>query len=238
MKLFVFRLLFQDMKSTNTQKILPDHMVHILRHQYVRLDKAIKLLALDFFFDDMSTALDVSSQTGILLSLEHFYEYSLLIKNAALDKTPWDSPWLSKLFQFEKDGEDIRIRPDTFLHKYCETRRQSSSQSAEHLESREPSAVSLAREEFIRCLRRLLSERLASRIQAKDRISSRIRLFNPCIQLILHGNCRGEHSASHELNEGWFNRRARFHLQHIMILDNHHAVDLVVDFPTRMRSQR
>jgi hypothetical protein len=223
------------MKSTNTQKILSNH---ILRHESLRLDKAIKLLALDFLFDDMSTALDISSQTGILSSLEHFYEYSVLIKDAALDKTPWDSPWLSKLFQFKKDGEDIRIRPDTFLYKDYETRRQSSSQSVEHLESREPSVVSLSREEFIQSLRRLLSERLASRIRAKDRILSRIRLFDPCIQLILYGTCRGEHSAAHELDEGWFNRRARFHLQHIMILDNLHAVDLTDDFPTRIWSQR
>jgi hypothetical protein len=229
--MFVFRLILQDMKSTNTQKILSNH---ILRHESLRLDKAIKLLALDFLFDDMSTALDVSSQTGIVSSLEHLYEYSLLIKDAAMDKTPWDSPWLSKLFQFEKDGEDIRIRPDTFLYKDYETR----SQSVEHMESREPSAVSLSREEFTQSLRQLLSERLASRIRAKDRISSRIRLFDPCIQLILYGACRGEHSASHELDQGWFNRRARFHLQHIMILDSLHAIDLADDFRARMRSQR
>ena len=223
------------MKSANTQKILSNH---VLRHETLRLDKAIKLLALDFLFEDMSTALDVSSQTAIVSSLEHFYEYSVLIKDAALDKSPWDSPWLRKLFQFEKDGEDIRIRPDTFLYKDYETRRQSSSQSVEHLKSQEPSAVSLSREEFIQSLRRLLSERLASRIRAKDRVSSRIRLFDPCIQLILHGTCRGEHPASHELDESWFNRRARFHLQHIMILDNLHAVDLADDFPTRIKSQR
>ncbi len=222
------------MKSTNTQRILSNH---ILRHESLRLDKAIKLLALDFLFDDVSTALDVSSQTGIVSSLEHFYEYSLLIKDAALDKTPWDSPWLSKLFQFEKDGEDIRIRPDTLLYKDYETR-QSSSQSVEHLESREPSTVSLSREEFIQSLRRLLSERLTSRIRAKDGVTSHIRLFDPCIQLILYGTCRGDHAASHELDEGWFNRRARFHLQHIMILDNLHAVDLADDFPTRIKSQR
>jgi hypothetical protein len=233
--MFVFRLILQDMKSTNTQKILSNH---ILRHESLRLDKAIKLLALDFLFDDMSTALDVSSQTGIVSSLEHLYEYSLLIKDAAMDKTPWDSPWLSKLFQFEKDGEDIRIRPDTFLYKDYETRSLSSSQSVEHMESREPSAVSLSREEFTQSLRQLLSERLASRIRAKDRISSRIRLFDPCIQLILYGACRGEHSASHELDQGWFNRRARFHLQHIMILDSLHAIDLADDFRARMRSQR
>ena len=225
----------QDIKSINTQKILSNH---ILRHESLRLDKATKLLALDFFFDDMSTALDVSSQTGIVSSLEHFYEYSLLIKDAALDKAPWDSPWLNKLFQFEKDGEDIRIRPDTFLYKDYKTRRQSPSPLVEHLETREPSAASLSREEFLQSLRQLLSERLTCRIRAKDRVTSNIRLIDPCIQLILYGTCRGDHTASHELDESWFNRRARFHLQRIMILDNLHAIDLADNFPTRIRSQR
>ncbi len=186
----------------------------------------------------MSSALDVSSQTGIVSSLEHFHEYSLLIKDAALDKTPWDSPWLSKLFQFEKDGEDIRISPNTFLYEDYEKRVYSSSQLVEQLESREPSAVSLSRDEFINSLRRLLSERLRSRIWTKDHISSHVRLFDPCIQFILYGTCRGEHSAAHDLDDGWFNRRARFHLQHIMILDSLHAFDFVDDFPTRIKSQR
>jgi hypothetical protein len=183
----------------------------------------------------MSSALDVSSQTGVVSSLEHFYEYSLLIRDAALDKTPWDSPWLRTLFQFEKDGEDIRIRPETFLYENYRTRGPSPSQSVENLE---PQTVSLSREELFHNLSRLLSERLKSRISAKDRITSRLRLFDPCIPFVLYGTCRSDHSFSHELDEDWFNRRARFHLQHIMILDNLHAFDLEDDFPSRIRSQR
>ncbi len=209
------------MKSTNTQKILSNH---VLRSESLRLDKAIRLLALDFFFDDMSTALDVSSQTGIVSSLEHFYEYSLLIKEAALDKTPLDSLWLRRLFQFERDGEDIRIMPNTFFYE-------------EH-KTRGPSGMLLSREEFTHNLRRFLSERLGSRIAAKDSIASRLRLFDPCIQLVLHGTCHGDHSASHELDESWFNRRTRFHLQQIIILDNLHAINIADDFPTRIKKQR
>lgn len=223
------------MKSTNNLKILSNH---VLRSESLEREKATRLLALDFLFDDMSSALDVSSQSRIISSLELFYEYSLLIRDAALEKAPWDSPWLSTLFQFEKDGEDIRIWPETFLYEDYRTRGPSPSQSVENLE---PQAVSLSREELSHNLCRLLSERLKSRISAKDRIcgiSSRLRLFDPCIQLVRYGTCRGDHSASHELDEDWFNRRARFHLQHIMILDNLHAFDLEDDFPSRIRSQR
>jgi hypothetical protein len=231
-QLFTFRHILQDLKSANTQKIFSNH---VLRSECLRSDKAIRLLALDFFFDDMSSALDVSSQAGIVSTLELFYEYSVLIRDAALDKTPWDSLWLSTLFQFEKDGEDIRIKPDTFLYEDYKTRGPSPSQSVENLE---PTAVSLSREDLTRDLSRLLAERLRSRIADKDRISSRLRLFNPCIQLVLHGTCRGEHSASHELDEVWFNQRVRYHLQHIIILDNLHVFDPVDDFRTRIKSQR
>ena len=232
MQLYIFSLVFQNSKLSNAKKILSNY---VLRSQCLRSDKAIKLLALDFFFDDMSSALDVSSQAGIVSSLELFYEYSLLIRDAALDKTPWDSPWLSTLFQFEKDGEGIRIKPDTFLYDDYKTRGPPPCQSAENLE---PAAVSLSREDLTRDLSQLLAERLRSRIAAKDRISSCLHLFDPCIRLVLYGTCCDEHSASHELDEGWFNRRVRFHLQHIMILDNLYSFDLVDDYPTRIKSQR
>jgi hypothetical protein len=232
-QLFTFRHILQDLKSTQTHKIFSNH---VLRSECLRSDKAIRLLALDFLFDDMSSALDVSSQAGIVSSLELFYEYSLLMRDAALDKTPWDSQWLTQVFQFEKDGEGIRIKLNTFLYRERRTRGPSSSQSVEDLKP--STAASLSREELTRNLGRFLAERLRSRIADKDRILSRLRLFNPCVQLVLYGSCRGEHSAAHELDESWFNRRVRFYLQYIMTLDNLHAFDLVDDFPARIKSRR
>jgi hypothetical protein len=230
-QLFIFRLIFQDLKSTNAQKILSNH---VLRCESLSLDKAVRLLALDFFFDDKSSALDTSSQTGIVSSLELLYQYSDLIREAAVDKAPWDSPWLSTLFQFEKDGERIRIRPGTFIYKGYRTRG-SSSEPEKH---QEHLAKSVSREEFTQNLSRLLAERLYSRIKDKDSMTSRLRLFDPCIQQIIYGSCRSDHSAPHQLDEAWFNRRARYHLQHIMILDNLYAFGLLDDFPARVKSQR
>jgi hypothetical protein len=82
-ELYIFKLILQEMRSTNTQKILSNHVLRC-----GSLDKAVKLLALDYFFDDMSSALDVSTQSGVVSSLQLFYEYSLLIKDVALDKAP------------------------------------------------------------------------------------------------------------------------------------------------------
>ena len=220
------------MKSKTTQRILSNH---VLRSESLKPNKALRLLALDFLFDEMSSALDVSSQAGTISSLELLYEYSRLIREAALDKAPWESPWLTTLFQFEKDGEGIQIRPETALYEDYMTRVPAPDQSAD-LE--EPDAISLSREEFTRNLRMLLSERLRSRMTAKALILLGLRLFDPCIQLILHGTCRGDHSASHQLDEEWFNRRARFHLLRIMILENLHAFDPLVDFRSRIWRQR
>ena len=230
-QLFVFKLILQNVKSRNIHRILSNH---VLRCE--SLNNAVKLLALDFFFDDMSWALDVSTQTEIILSLQLFHEYSLLIRDAALDKNPWDSLLLSTLFQFEKDGEGIRIRPGTFIYEDYKTRGPCPSPN-ELVEQPEQLTVSLPREEFAQNLCRLLSERLNSRIESKDSITSRLRLFNPCVQLTLWGECHNDHTFAHQLDEGWFNRRARFHLQNIMILDNLHALGLV-EFPTQIHSKR
>jgi hypothetical protein len=184
----------------------------------------------------MSSAFDTSSQTGVVSSLELFYQYSLLMRDAAVDKAPWDSQWLSTLFQFERGVEGVRIRPGTFIYEDHRTRGPSLGQSKK--ENSEHLMISLSREEFTRSLSRLLTERLYSRIKAKDRETSRLRLFDPCIQQTIYGSCRGDHSACHQLDEAWFNRRARYHLQHIMILDNFYAFGLLDDFRVRVKSQR
>ncbi|KAH8984682.1 hypothetical protein EDB92DRAFT_2117025 [Lactarius akahatsu] len=217
--LSLFKLIFLGRTSTTSQKTLADHILHC-----DPLDKVLKLLALDFYFDDMSFALDVSSQSGFFSSLQLFHEYSLLMRDGALDKAPWNSPWLCTLFQIERYGEKVRIKRGTLLYEHC-TRGGSS---------RPKEQIKLSRQTFSKSLNRLLWERLNTRISEKDHVSSSLSLFDPCIQPrpILHETCCPDH-----LDEGWFNRRVRLHLQHVMILDNLHAFELTKG-PERMESQR
>jgi len=234
-QLFIFRLIFQEVKSAKAYKILSNY---VLRCESLKLDsqaRAVRLLAFDYVYDDVSLSFDTSSQDGVVSSMELFQQYSLLIRDVAVDKTPWDSPWLMTLFQFERDGENVRIRPGTFLYQDYRTREPSPYQSAEDLGH---ATVTLSREEFAQNLSHALSVRLYSRIKDKDRTMSRLRLFDPCIPIVVHGSCRGGHSAAHELDVAWFNRRARYHLHHIMILDNLYAFGLLDDFPSRVRNQR
>ncbi|KAH9172874.1 hypothetical protein EDB89DRAFT_2069331 [Lactarius sanguifluus] len=228
--LYLFGLIFLGELSTTSRKTLVNH---ILRSDPLDpFDKAFKLLALDLYFDDMSTALDVSSQSGIVSSLHLFHEYSLLMRDAAFDTAPWNSTWICTLFQIERDGEDIRTIPGTFMY---EDSLQSDSPRPEKLP--EYSSVSLSREDFSESLNRLLWEQLNARNSEKDRMSSHPSIFDPCIQLSLHGFCRSDHTASHHLDEGWFNRRVRFHLQQVMTLDNIHAFGRT-ESPERVNKQR
>lgn len=197
-----------------------------------RLDRASKLLALDFYFDDMSSALDVSSQAGIVSSLHLFHEYSLLMRDSALGKAPLDFPWLCTLFQIERDGEEVQTKPGTFV--YEGSVRGDSSLPVVPLEH---STLSLSLDDFCENLNRLLWERLSTRTSEKDRILFRLSIFDPCVQLTLHRTCSLDHSFSHRLDETWFNQRVRFHLQQVMILDNLHAFGRT-EFRERMPIQR
>lgn len=216
--------------STTSRKTLANH---ILRCDPLDpLCEAFKLLALDLYFDDMSSAMDVSSQSGIVSSLHLFYEYSLLMKDGAWDKAPCGSPWLCTLFQIESDGEDVQMKPGTFVYEGCV--QDDPSRPGEQLEQ---SAKSLSSEKFSESINRLLWQRLKIRTSEMDGILSRLSFFNPCIQLTIHGTCRLNHSASHHLDESWFNRRARFHLLQVMILDNLYAFGRT-EFPERVNNQR
>jgi hypothetical protein len=176
----------------------------------------------------MSSALDVSSQSGILSSLQVFYQYSLLMKDAALDQAPWNSSWLCALFQIEKPGEKVRVKPGTLVYEHCKR----GSSSPTKVQSKNSARLTkLSREGFRKNFRCLLWERLKTRISEKDLVSSSLSLFDPCIQPALHGNCPSHHDAT------LFNQRIHFHLKHVMILDNLHALGLT-EGRKRMERQR
>ena len=206
--------------STTSRETLIDYIPH-----FDARDKAFKLLALDFYFDDMSLALDRSSQSGILSSLQLFYRYSLLMKDAALDKTPWNSPWLCTLFQIESCGKKVQMKPETAIYEHCNS-------STTNVQSKFSARLTkLPREEFCKSLKRLLWKRLDACISEKDRVSLSLSPFNPCLQPALHGSCCSPH------DETLFNQRVRFHLQHVVILNNLHALGLT-ETHKRMESQR
>lgn len=185
-------------------------------------------MALDFYFDDMSLALDVSSQCGILSSLQNFYQYSLLMRDAALDKAPWNSSWLCALFQFENHGEKVWMKSGTLVYEHYK-RGNSSATTVQAKNS--AYIIKVSRAQFRKNLRCLLWERLNTRISEKDIVSLSRSLFEPCIQPTVHETCPSHH------DEASFNQRIRLHLKYVMILDNLYAFDPSED-PKHVERQR
>ena len=176
----------------------------------------------------MSLALDVSSQCGILSSLQNFYQYSLLMRDAALDKAPWKSSWLCALFQFENHGEKVWMKSGTLVYEHYK-RGNSSATTVQAKNS--AYIIKVSRAQFRKNLRCLLWERLNTRISEKDIVSLSRSLFEPCIQPTVHETCPSHH------DEASFNQRIRLHLKYVMILDNLYAFDPSED-PKHVERQR
>ena len=199
----VFKLVLQRPKSPTFEK----RLVQIL-HRHNNLNNAIKLFSLDCLFDDIRTIARNSRQSEAVSILDLFRQYSLLMREAALERTPWEVPWLRALFQFKKDGLRINIRPGTFLSRGFE---KSSTSSVSPLPS-----------EFLSHMRRLLLDRLYTRMMKQDCVFASLTVFDSYIRFVPNDseNNQGDHLDSGPLAEKWFNLRIRVHLQRIIIFDN------------------
>jgi hypothetical protein len=80
----VFKLVIQrpNLKSPRFEKGL----VNILRRH--RVDKAVKLFALDCLFDDISNIVGNSPQHDAPSILDLFHQYSLMMREAACERSP------------------------------------------------------------------------------------------------------------------------------------------------------
>jgi hypothetical protein len=187
------------------------------------LDNALKLWALDYFFDNVLSILNDPSEPGTILAAKLLQWYSSLIKEVASHKAPWKLPWICALFQIKEDGAHIRITPATFLDDAFKTTKRS--QSADIV------GALLSRDEFGNILRRHLAERFRTRIMV-DRISS-----CPCVQFASHKSCHEGFPDTQPCNSR-FNQRVRFHLLRIMILDEFYFISQADKFSSRISNQR
>lgn len=196
-----------------------ENLVHILHRP--GLENALKLFALDYLFDNLLFTLNGTFYPGDISAAKLFQWYSTLTREVALHEAPWKSPQICSLFRITQDGAGIRITPDTFLDEGSKSSR-----------STDVTGRFLSRKEFGNKLRRLLSERLCTRVMA-DRISPR-----SCVQFASHENCPERLVVSHRLCNNKFNQQVRFHLLRIMILDNLYSISQVDKFPSRIGTKR
>jgi hypothetical protein len=168
----------------------------------------MKLFSLDCLYDDIHTIARNSRESGAASILDLFRQYSLLMREVALERTPWEVPWLRTLFQFKKDGPRINIRPRTFLFR--------------GFKKSPTSSVSPLPSEFLSNMRRLLLDRLYTRTMTQDSIFASLTVFDPYIRFVPNDseNNQGDHLDSGPLAERWFNLRIRVHLQRIINVDD------------------
>jgi hypothetical protein len=209
----VFKLVIQRPKSPHFEKGL----ARILRRQQV--DKAVKLFALDCLFDDISIIVDDSPQHDAPSTLDLFRQYSLMMREAASERNPWEVPWFRALFQFKKkDGDRVRIdiRRGTFLFEHFQASKTLG----------DAAGGSLLLGEFVRNMKRGLVDRLRTRTLKEERVFAELSLFNPYIRRWFVSDEKGQRNppGPRQDNGNWFNHRVRVHLQRIMILDTLYGI--------------
>ena len=228
-KVNAFALILRKYSLYRSPTLENDFVKFLLNHH--GLDKAIELLALDYLFGGLWPILDCSSRSDAISALRLLHRYSALMREVASNKTPWKLPWVCALFQVKEHGGQIRILPATFLYEGLMITK--NSQSTDNHE------LSLSRVEFGDTLRRLLSERLRTRVMKGDNISSHLSIFDPDVLCASHGFDGKRHEDyPHQVNNSWFSQRLRFHLIRIMILDNLYVISRVDNFHSRIRGQR
>jgi hypothetical protein len=213
----IFKLILKKPRSPTIEKDL----VEILYRP--GLDSALKLLTLDYLFDNGLSIVNETFETGAIPAVKLFWWYSALVREVALHKDPWKAPWICTLFQIKEDGALIRITPATFLDEAFGTTIKFQS---------DVSGACLSHREFGNNLKRLLSERLRTRVLV-DHISP-----NPYIHLASHESCHEVFANSRQLCNNRFNQRVQFQLLRIIILDNLYSVNRVDKFSTRISTQR
>jgi hypothetical protein len=222
MQVNVFKLVIQPPSSPAFEKSLVD----ILLSQ--NLNKAVKLFALDRLFDDISVIVRNTPQSKAMSILDLFRQYSLIMIEAASEKTPWEVPWFRALFQFKKDGVRIDLQPATFLFDSIHTNQAAGGSGK--------SPLLLGG--FVKNMRRLLLDRLSTRTTEEERIFAGLSRFNPYIHFVPITNNLGNQPGSQRSDEIWFNDRIRVHLQRIMILDNLYGTNSASSRCVSTRDQR
>jgi len=201
----VFKLVLQGPRSPHFEKSL----VSILRRR--QDDKAVKLFALDRLFDDISIVVGDSPQHDALSILDLFHQYSLMMREAASERSPWEVQWLRALFQFKKDGERMDIRRGTFVFDHLQANKTLGDAGG-----------SLLLSEFVRNMKRVLIERLWTRTLKEDDLGfAKLSVFNPYLQFVSDKNGQRSCPGPRQERGNWFNHRVRVYLQRIMILDTY-----------------
>lgn len=145
---------------------------------------------------------------------------------------PVDSEVVQKLFAIRPSSvQDQLVLPmGTFMWKHFAEGTVHASQTQDMYIS-----PGLFRQRF----RWSLIQRLRVLVESEDRSCLKSMVFFPCLNTLLGRRCsRTDCPYAHELDEIWYTRRVRFHLQQICILHMFQSLPYADSFPDRIWRQR
>lgn len=182
-----------------------------LGKEILRLDdnKPAALLCLDHFFRNLSkeTVLP-SSDTQVLLMTSALCSYSDLVYEVLTVLEPWTRQSVQRLFSFTvRSGGLLCLPRGTFLH------------FSQWRPSDEDAVVEV--KAFYHLYQSALRKRLQDKLEAYCNLCLNVRVFDPCMQVISGRRCdKIGCQRQHEVDHAWFEKRLRFHLFQILILDS------------------
>ncbi|THH16781.1 hypothetical protein EW146_g3907 [Bondarzewia mesenterica] len=200
-------------------------------------NKPAALLCLDHLFDDLDQ-LETSTQLQAVFSLSLFYAYACLMSEVIMHEKPWASDSIRKLFALERDpvSEDqLTIHSGTFVAYVLSKDGVQPSRI-----NSDPDALQIPNWQLPRTLRKSLTTRLQAKTLDENQRVSVVDVFNPCVDGDTFGHCRKPHChLVHQIDVQWFNRRVRFHLQQISIVNIIQSLPFSdFAFVTRMQQRR
>jgi len=205
---------------------------HLGRKLWASENSPGALLCFDHLFSDPSLSeLEIRTGEQAISFLELFHKYVRLMHQVIMHQKPWDSAGIQKLFAFYPASEDYLIlRRGTFIHDCYKGEEFPRSQTENDLK--------VPCLNFWQHFNESLTARLHQRVLVETDIS-RVHVFDPCPSIGFCGQCnKNDCHLAHELDVPWYNRRARFHFQQILILHTLQTLPDVMDFPTCIRQRR
>lgn len=189
------------------------------------------VLCLDHFLSQQSS-LAMGTQEETNVTLQMFQNYVRLMREVIMLPNPVDSEVVQKLFAIRPSSvQDQLVLPmGTFMWKHFAEGTVHASQTQDMYIS-----PGLFRQRF----RWSLIQRLRVLVESEDRSCLKSTVFFPCLNTLLGRRCsRTDCPYAHELDEIWYTRRVRFHLQQICILHMFQSLPYADSFPDRIWRQR
>ncbi|KAH9992492.1 hypothetical protein BJV74DRAFT_397873 [Russula compacta] len=176
-------------------------------------NKPAALLCLDHSFRDMNREVVTSgSGSQILDRTRALCDYGELVQDLLSVLEPWTKQSIQRLFSFTVHSSGrIYLPKGTFLHR-------SYERSQRYQVLNEDAKVQA--KSFHDLYQSTLRRRLFEKFDAYCNNSLSVRAFDPC-ENFASGRCdRSDCQRPHSLDHAWFERRLRFHMFQISILDS------------------